>query len=412
MPAGAPDNPLQKYVNRSVRFRFDGIDFRFNLSHALFSSYDIDDGTRLLLKTIAERLDLSTVRSVLDVGCGVGVLGICVGARAPHASILMQDRDALAAAFAAENASLNGRGSVGVEIALGFDGPPNRRFDLIVSNLPAKAGRPVLESFFRKAAARLRESGTAAFVIVRPLAEFARSTAEQAGLEVTWAEENARYTVLHTHRGALQTAGVPDAGAPPGSTDIAPYIRARATWSCAGTTYEAETAYSLPDFDTLGHSVENAMTLLSQTGVRGEVMVWNPGQGHVPLFLVRRAGRSLSGISLAARDALELAMTERNLRTFGLPPRSVSPAPSEVFMARGQTPGQVDLLCASPHAVPRVPWQGDLLGAAMTILKPHGRLLVSATSTDVQRLLAARGGFRLVAGRKHAGHRVVLLERP
>jgi SAM-dependent methyltransferase len=378
--------------------------FRFRLSHALFSSFDVDDGTRLLLKSIAARVDMAGVRSVLDVGCGVGVLGICVGAHAPTADVLLRDRDALAAALAAENAAANRLPRAATGVALGLRGLGERGFDLILCNVPAKAGAPVIGSLFQEAAAHLAPEGMAAFVIVEPLAELGLSAAAAAALETSWTERGGRYLVLHLRR-------APSAAPAPIPPDISAYIRGKGSWTCEETTWEAETAFSLPDFDTLGYSILSALPVLSDAAVKGEVLVWNPGQGHIPVFLARRRGRWLKGISLASRDALELAISERNLRSCGMAPLAVGALPTEESLARARPPGSVDLLCAVPHPVPRVPWQEDLLASARALLSPRGRLLVTTTSTEAQRLLAVRGGFRLAAGRKHLGFRTVLLER-
>ncbi len=405
MPFPQEEDPLLRYVNKTVSFRFDGRDFQFHLSHALFSSFDIDDGSRFLLKSVAARMRLGDVRSILDVGCGVGALGICVGAHAPQAHVLMQDRDTLAAGFAARNAALNGLGRTSAVAGLAFQGLGESRFDLLLCNIPAKAGTPVIESFFREASVRLSAEGVAAFVIVAPLAELARTAAARAGLEISWTEQNARYSVLHLRRDN------PTSGPEPAAADISPYIRGRAAWSFAGTSYEIETVHSLPDFDTVGYSLANVLSLLSEMRVSGRVLIWNPGQGHLCAFLLSRKGNSISAISIAGRDTLELAITERNLRSRGRPPRHVRPLPAEAALATAWEPGSFDLLCAAPLPVPRVPWQADLLCSARVLLSPGGRLLVSSTSTETQRLLASHEGFRPVESRKHAGFRAVLLDR-
>ncbi len=143
---------VARFINKSVPFRFDGADLSFCLSHGLFSSFDIDDGTKLLLKSIARSVDLASLRDVLDVGCGVGVIGACVAARAPSARVTMQDRDALAAAVARENCRLNGLQGASAECRLAFHGLGGGTVDLVTSNLPAKAGAPVLAAMLRHAA--------------------------------------------------------------------------------------------------------------------------------------------------------------------------------------------------------------------------------------------------------------------
>jgi ornithine cyclodeaminase/alanine dehydrogenase-like protein (mu-crystallin family) len=64
------------YVNKSVPFKFNGAELKLDLSHALFSSFDVDRGTKLLLKAAARDPVLARARRVLDEGCGVGVIGL------------------------------------------------------------------------------------------------------------------------------------------------------------------------------------------------------------------------------------------------------------------------------------------------------------------------------------------------
>ena len=59
---------VERYKNRTIPFRFDGAELSFHLSLALFSSYDVDAGTKLLLKTLAQRVDFSKARNLLDLG--------------------------------------------------------------------------------------------------------------------------------------------------------------------------------------------------------------------------------------------------------------------------------------------------------------------------------------------------------
>src|SRR5438105_825733 len=57
----------------------------------VFSSQRIDDGTLLLLKNLPQ----AEPRSVLDLGCGYGALGLPIAARRPSARCLLIDRDLL-----------------------------------------------------------------------------------------------------------------------------------------------------------------------------------------------------------------------------------------------------------------------------------------------------------------------------
>lgn len=395
---------MAPYVTRTVESRYRGRSLTLQLSHALFSSFDVDDGSRLLLHSLVDRVDLGSARAALDLGCGTGVIGLSIATCAPAASVLLRDRDALAAAMAADNAALNGLANVMTSAALGFQGTRPGQFDLVVSNLPAKAGRPVLESFFRGAAAALAPGGVAAFVIVAPLDALARASAAAAGLSIRWEETTPRYSVFH-----LRVDGA--APAPEPEDVLAPYLRDSARFAWREASWQAQTVFGLPDFDTLGRSLEPALGLLDSCQPGARVMIMNPGQGHLAMFLQARHGPGVRAMRLAARDLLALAITERNLASTGRPVAEKRPAAAESFLAQAEGAGTVDLLVIVPTVVPRAPWQPGALAAAHALLAPGGALLATSSSTEIQRLLASHDGLVAGSSRRHAGFRAALLHR-
>ena len=92
------DSRITALVNKQVPFKFHGEKLKFDLSMGLFSSFDIDAGSRLLLKTLAKHADLDNFENsnassnVIDTGCGTGVLGICLKKKYPGLNIRFQDR--------------------------------------------------------------------------------------------------------------------------------------------------------------------------------------------------------------------------------------------------------------------------------------------------------------------------------
>ena len=399
-----PDS-LNAYVNKTVPFRFMGRELSFRLSHGLFSSFNVDEGSKLLLKSIARQVDLSAARSALDVGCGVGVIGICVNKAAPHIAALLQDRDALAVAFADMNAAANGCTAVSAACGLAFNGLEGRTFDLVFSNLPAKAGLPVLEGFFRKIPSHLTAKGRAAVVVIDAIADFARRTVDSLRYTVTYTEKSGGYTVIHfTANPEIRVNDSP-------SDELSRYIRAECRFSRCGTTYALETAFNLPDFDTLGHALELALDVLSDIKIAGRTFFWNPGQGHLPVFLSLRHGRTISGVSLAGRDSLELAITRRNAAKTGMAISGSSTAAGEFCMPGILGEGSVDFICAVPRPIPMVSWQKELSDSASLCLRAGGSLFVAAKSTEIHRLLSVARGFAVRTSRKRMGYRAVLLTK-
>ena len=396
--------PLE-YVNKTVSLRYFGKQSDFHLSHGLFSSNDVDAGTRLLLKALAARLDLPTLSSALDVGCGMGVIGVSIAQVAPAASVAFQDRDALAVAFARENAAANNVRNADFLCGLALWGLGERVFDLVVSNLPAKAGRPVLESFFRSVPRTLTANGACAIVIVSPLEQLARDSIQASGCLLFHAESTGRHTVFLFRRPSIIT--VPEEP----QESLAPYLRKRQRFSTGTIEYELETAYNLPDFDTLGYAAELAQEVLPPAAIKGKALFWNPGQGHLPVYAETKRPGGFTTVRLAGRDALEMAISERNLLSAGRKGVQTFLVATEAGMAETVGAESIDMLCAFARAVPKAPWNFDLVQSAEKLLCPGGLFLVAGESTEVFRVLDLCRGFKLQDSRKKFGFRAALLQR-
>ena len=94
------------YFKKTLNFKHDDQTLQFRVSQALFSSYEVDAGTRFLLRTL-EQLPMANVRRVLDVGCGYGPLGLTLAKLDKRRTVHLVDRDALAVDFSQQNANLN-----------------------------------------------------------------------------------------------------------------------------------------------------------------------------------------------------------------------------------------------------------------------------------------------------------------
>jgi ribosomal protein L11 methyltransferase len=95
-------------------------------------------GCLLALEHIARR---ERITSVLDLGCGSGVLAIAAARLLPGAEIIASDIDSVAVDVARENIDRNGVGDrIDVVVAKGFDHPSLRgeaRYDLVIANILA-----------------------------------------------------------------------------------------------------------------------------------------------------------------------------------------------------------------------------------------------------------------------------------
>mgnify|MGYP001074605919 CR=1 FL=1 len=155
------------YFKKRLAYSHRGQQLAFDVGHTLFSSFQVDDGSDLLLRTIEPA---APPASILDLGCGVGVLGITLARRYPEARVLMADVNLLAVRYARHNLALNGVDNAAVGGSVGLEDVPAGPYDLIVSNIPAKIGDLAIEQeFVLGPVARLAPGGEYWFVVVSGL---------------------------------------------------------------------------------------------------------------------------------------------------------------------------------------------------------------------------------------------------
>jgi 16S rRNA G1207 methylase RsmC len=400
---------LGALINKTVACRFAGAETRIALSHGLFSSYDIDSGTRLLLKALAAQAGLAEVSTLADIGCGTGVLGIAAAKAFPGLKACSRDRDALALAFTAMNAKANGLGDrLAAEPGLLLDYGSDRRFDRIVSNLPAKAGKEALADFFLRAPSFLSPGGSAWVVIVNSLAVFAQSSIALSGHELVHREEGKEHTVFG-FRGAAGTAAPAGAQRDP----LEPYLRGSFPFSLGGSDYEILTARDIPDFDTPGYGLSLCAKFLDsrfcadfpESSSKG-LLVWNPGQGHVPLLCARRFGHRR--FVLAGRDFLELRLSARNLSSaFPDARMELVHAADPAMLGELLPAASLGAIIAFPDLVPGYPWSLSLFESARSILAPGGLLLAQSTSSALSCLDKKRpAGFSQAGDKREKAFRI------
>lgn len=423
---------LDALVNKTVPFKFNGAELRFDLSHGLFSSFDVDVGTRLLLKTVARDPRLAAARKVLDAGCGVGIIGLAAAKAFPEAELSLRDRDSLAVAFSERNRLANKLRGVSAHsdpltgdrrearpaprigwglLADGADGGP---YDYILSNLPAKAGAPVLKAFFAAAGdgshSLLAPGGRLAVVIVHTLAEAAEGWIDAAGLVVV---DRARGSMHRAY--VLETEGRDSAASPAKGwlphgqgpefplegLDLRPYARTEGRFELGRARYSARGFWGLPEFDTPSFgsvaAAELCERVLTGSLVR-EILLINPGVGHLALWALKRLGAT--GFSAASRDLLSLGACAANLAVSG----AESYRAFDALRLDELPPFSRDLVIDSPESIPGFDWVGLCWKTAAHLVKSGGTYLVASRPTELVRMDKARpSGWSLLGERRKRG---------
>jgi hypothetical protein len=443
---------IEAFANKETQFKYRGRTYYFSLSQELFSSADIDTGSRFLLKVFSQQLDKAIKdgevlpRTILDAGSGVGVLGICVAGaiqdinsktpaheKADHVlggdvHVRAQDRDELARIFTEYNAERNGLSNdvfqAHTEPLLA--GPTDMRWDLILSNIPAKAGKPVLEDFIHRSTAILKKDGKVFLVAVNTLADFFRSRIIATGAPIIIEETGKEHTVFvygspdgssdrNNHQGedgynhqdeeaSAKSPLVLDESFP---WNI--YIRNRNSYEMEKIVYNLDTVHGAQDFDSPGGPVQAATKLAVKTDLASmlkerktaetSLLVYDEGQGHFALWLAnyleneQRAGSKEQGAKMLYRWVLSgrniLALTTaraalsaaRSAMTTAEIDSSIIPA-ADIFLDRERITEicKFDLIAFFPEKATANAWDG-----LATVAKLGGIVIVGMASAEAER---------------------------
>ena len=386
-----------------MNLKFAGHELRFHLSHALFSSNRIDDGTVLLLKTLAQQKAIPATGNALDAGCGAGPLAVALALHQSGLAVTATDRLALAVAFTSENARLNGVKLTAVTALLLGGEVPAGGWNLIVSNLPAKAGGPVLHDFFPRALSQLAPGGRVAVVVVSSLVAATKKALDECGAVLLHEEATAAYQVFHFGTGHKAQVSLPD-------LFPAVYQRGWMAFVVGKQNLRQPTFFGLPNFDALDYRWQVSEKFLGDVpGKVAALMVWEPGQGQVAVSLASSlpAGETLH---LAGNDLLALVASRAAVEASGLPTTVVL----HCVHGLGELPariGEVQGAVVQVHSHPEVPWVDEVRQALLHLLPSGGTLLINGTSTDLSRFLESHKGLRKLQDQKYRGWRSALLVR-
>lgn len=155
------DNRHLPQNRKEHTFRFLGHDYKFVTDNGVFSKTSIDSGTNLLLETLCANQLGSTV---LDMGCGYGVIGIILKHQFTESNLIMVDINERAVDLATINAQSN-LVQVDIRISDGYNNVTETLSD-IVTNPPIRAGKEVIYQMFEEAYQHLTNQGNL-WVVIR-----------------------------------------------------------------------------------------------------------------------------------------------------------------------------------------------------------------------------------------------------
>ncbi len=176
-----------------IEYTYRGHTVRLTTDSGVFSRGDVDEGSALLLNSLP-----ALTGRVLDLGCGAGVIGVCVG-KANRVELTQSDVNERALALTRENLARNGVAGTVVE-SDGFSALSGA-FDTILTNPPIRAGKAVIYRMFAEAREHLAAGG-ALYLVIRKQqgAESAKKYLETLFSSVEMIERKKGYWILKCER--------------------------------------------------------------------------------------------------------------------------------------------------------------------------------------------------------------------
>ncbi len=142
------------FNTKKIKQKIKGQDFEFYTASGVFSKEKVDKGTLVL----AENMLIDKDSKVLDIGCGIGIIGI-VAAKLFNAKVVMSDINKRAVVLAKMNAKLN---NVDAEIYQGnlYEKINRNDFDVVLSNPPQTAGKEICFKLVEQSKNHLKNRGS------------------------------------------------------------------------------------------------------------------------------------------------------------------------------------------------------------------------------------------------------------
>ena len=174
-----------------------GVKVRLCTDHGVFSRGHTDNGTRELL----EAVDFSTAKSILDLGCGYGVIGIVAAKLMPTSRVLLTDPNERAIALALQNIVENAVPNAEARPGEGLLPAGDECFDLILTNPPIRAGNAVVFALIAAAAVQLNNGG--AFYLVARTKQGARTFAKEMSRHFAQVDQVGQGSGFRVYRGSM-----------------------------------------------------------------------------------------------------------------------------------------------------------------------------------------------------------------
>jgi 16S rRNA (guanine1207-N2)-methyltransferase len=360
------------WFKKEVSLSWEGSHLTLALAQELFSSHVVDAGSLLLLRSLAPE-SLADTGTCIDFGCGYGVLGLAFKSVKSGWDVSLIDRDALAVEFSEWNAH---RLDLDVTCAGGLDvGGTEGPLDLVLWNVPGKAGSEVLRRLTVQILDRLAVGGMLALVVVHPLARALEEVAvARPNIEIVHELAGPEHTIFHMKRASGDPAEEEVDAFAAGTFD-----REEVDVDTGLLEYRFLPVVGLPQYDGPDIStilLTDGIETVARTTTNTALCI-SPGQGHVPVYLRQRW------------PDVRITLVDRDLLALRASTRSIGEA-TTVFAAADIDVGNntFDMVTSALPNQIRPPVMQHQLQRMIEITRAGAHVAICGGSTEVSRFIA------------------------
>ncbi|MFC0212829.1 class I SAM-dependent methyltransferase [Paenibacillus chartarius] len=197
-------SPAVAHDEQTIEAKLRGRTLSFVTDAGVFSKEGVDFGSRLLIET----MQLTADSEVLDVGCGYGPIGLSAALLANEGHVVMVDINERAIALSKRNAERNGIRNVTVLQSDLLEEVKERRFDVVLTNPPIRAGKETVHRIFADSYEVLKPGGSLWVVIQKKQgAPSAFSKLESIFGEVQEVDRDKGYKIFRAIRQEVDSEG-------------------------------------------------------------------------------------------------------------------------------------------------------------------------------------------------------------
>ena len=196
------ENPDVQSDERVIQYHYHSHQLNLTTDAGVFSKAQVDFGSDTLVQTFLNEHPPGPSKTIADVGCGYGPIGLMIAKVSPHHQITMVDVNKRALNLAEKNKKANQIDNVIIKESDGLSQLKDSHFDYVLTNPPIRAGKEVVHRIFEEAYQQLNSQGELYVVIQKKQGmPSAKKKMEEIFNNVETVNKSKGYYILKSQKG-------------------------------------------------------------------------------------------------------------------------------------------------------------------------------------------------------------------